>query len=98
MGTKDVASIVASKLGGGTLLSLYFVCVISSWCLGLLCFDPNPANQGFWVRSDLFFVRLIWFEVLFTFAWFGAFIGPIKEIFGRPRQIGGVPVAIAASV
>ena len=98
MEKKETANIVVSKRSGGILLSLYFVCVISFWCVGELLFDPDTSNQGFWVRSELFYVRLIWFELLFTFAWFGAFIEPIKEIFNRPRQIGGVPVAIAASI
>ena len=87
-----------SKLGGPTLLSFYFVLAIAFAAIGFLLFDADPTAKGFWVRSDLFYVRLVWFEMVFFFAWFGAFVGPIGEIFGRPRQTGGVPIAIAASV
>lgn len=77
---------------------LYPVCVIAFAVIALLLFSEQEPRDSFWCRSELFFVRLIWFEILFSIGWFAGIAAPVKSLFNHRQQTGGGYLAIISSV
>ena len=77
---------------------LYPICLISFAVIALLLFSDSEPEDSFLRRSELFYIRLIWFEILFSFAWFAGCIGPIGNMLRYRQQTGGGYAVIAAIV
>ena len=77
---------------------LYPVCLFAFMAIGFLLFSKNEPVDSFLHRSELFYIRLIWFEIVFSIGWFAGFIEPVRNLLNHRQQIGGVFLAIASSV
>lgn len=80
------------------ILLLYPVCLFAFMIIGLLLFSKNEPVDSFLYRSELFYIRLIWFEILFSIGWFAGFIEPVRNLLKFRQQMGGGYLAIASSV
>lgn len=80
------------------VIILYPICLIAFAAIALLIFSDSEPEGSFLRRSNLFYIRLIWFEILFSLAWFASCIGPIGNMLKYRQQIGGGYAVIAATV
>lgn len=65
--------------------------------VGILLFSSDEPAGSFWHRSDLFWVRLAWFELLVAVTWLFGVIVPIGGLLAHRQQVGGsFPVMSAA--
>ena len=79
-------------------IALYPICILAFAAIALLLFSENEPANSFWCRSELFAVRLVWFEALFSVGWFAGIVVPIYHLLKYRQQIGGGYLAITASV
>jgi len=77
---------------------VYLIAVTAFFAIGMLLFTSSAPTDSFWHRSDLFWVRVIWFQLLFAVVWFGAFVIPIRGLLDHRQQIGGGYTAMSATV
>ena len=80
------------------LIALHPICIFAFAAIGLLLFSEKEPADSFWYRSELFTIRLVWFEVLFSVGWFAGIVAPIHHLLKYRQQVGGGYLAITASV
>lgn len=73
------------------------IVMVVSAIVGLLLFSPDEPAGSFWCRSDLFWVRLAWYETILILAWIFGVVIPLKELHAHRQQIGG-GFAIASAI
>jgi len=89
---------IDTKTKFSLLIAVYPICIISFVAIGLLLFSEQEPADSFWCRSSLFYIRLIWFEALFSIGWFAGIVEPVRHLLKYRQQIGGGYLAMASSV
>lgn len=89
---------VNSKKNQILAIILYPICLIVFAAIALLTFSDSEPEGSFLRRSEFFYIRLIWFEILFSCAWFAGCIGPIGNMLKYRQQTGGGYAVMAATV
>lgn len=82
------------------LLSIitFLITIFAIAIVGLLVFPDNEPVNSFWKRGDFFWVKLLWCEVLFCFAWFFGLQFPFLNLLGQRQQTGGAILATSSVV
>ena len=80
------------------IIAMYPICIIAFAAIGLLLFSEQELIDSFWHRTDLFYIRLVWFEVLFSAGWFAGIVEPVRYRLKYHRQIGGGCLATISAV
>ena len=61
-------------------------------------FAPDEFPHNFWHRSDIFWLRLVWFEAIILFAWFFGIVAPSNGLLSQRQQTGGGYPVLSAVV
>ena len=86
-----------SKFGPFLWTAFLPIVMIAALVVGLLLFSSEEPAGSFWHRSDFFWLRLAWFELILSVAWLFGVIIPTKGLFAHRQQVGGgFPVMSAA--
>ncbi len=86
-----------SKAGSYLWVAFPPIVMITAAIVGLLLFSPQEPVGSLWHRSDLFWIRLTWFELILAVTWLFGVIIPFKGLLAHRQQVGGgFPVMSAA--
>lgn len=79
-------------------IHLLFICAMMGFALcGLLMFPPDGAHGTFFSRTNYFWVRLIWFELILMILWHACAGSHLMKILSKRWMTGGVFAIIGAS-
>lgn len=79
------------------ILHLVFVLIMVFAVLwGLFMFSADKSSSSFFQKTDLFWVRLLWFEAIIALLWY-AFTGShLKKILSERKQTGAINVVVSS--
>jgi len=72
---------------------LYLFCIAITIAIGLILFSPN--GEGYFKQGDYFVHKFIWFEIIFTCAFWCGIYSPFRKI--SSEKSGGAYPAIAVA-
>jgi len=87
----------ASKAPSKIILHLVFALIMVFAALwGFFMFSADKASSSFFQKTDLFWVRLLWFEAIIAVLWY-AFTGSyLNKILSESKQTGAINIVVGS--
>ena len=85
-----------SNVFGASSPILFVICALTFALIGVLVFR-NYGDDSWFCRTDWFWLRVIWFELIFAVFWFAIFGAPLTQLL-KNREMTGATYVIVSSV
>ena len=77
---------------------LFPIIAIAIATIGIIMFSEDADASSFWHRSDFFWYRLIWIELILAFGFYGIINGVLPQLLQKRQQTGAGYIGMAGAI
>ncbi len=90
----------AENLGAHKIIGIILcpIVAIAIVIIGMIMFRIDADASSFWHRSQYFWYRLIWIELIVIFAFYGIINGVLPQLLKKRQQTGAGYIGIAGAI